>query len=179
MTRFDFTKYFPLFGDWLFRINSRLSFGDAYGEKTTALPPFRNFFGGGPGSVRGFKESWLGPRDSLRNPYGGNALFATQFELIIPTPEAMAGSARIALFYDVGNVFSTGGVSFFDKLGDPVEYDFDYDNLKQSIGLAVEWLAPMGLLTFSYGVPLNNNVETDRFFGDETEEFQFRVGNAF
>jgi outer membrane protein insertion porin family len=179
VTRFDFTKYFPLFGDWLFRINSRLSFGDAYGEKTTALPPFRNFFGGGPGSVRGYKESWLGPRDSLRNPYGGNALFATQFELIIPTPEAMAGSARISLFYDVGNVFSTGGVSFFDKLGDPVEYDFNYDNLKQSIGLAVEWLAPMGLLTFSYGVPLNNDAETDRFFGDETEEFQFRVGNAF
>jgi len=176
---FDFAKYFPITDGWTFKIASRLSFGDAYGETTTALPPFRNFYGGGPGSVRGFKESWLGPLDSFRNPHGGNALFATQFELIIPGPEAMAGSTRISLFYDVGNVFHTGGVTFFDKLGDVVDYDFDYDRLKHSIGVAVEWLAPMGLLRFSYGVPLNPNEETDRFYADQTEEFQFTVGNAF
>jgi outer membrane protein insertion porin family len=178
VTSFDFTKYFPIADRWTFRINSRLAFGDAYGE-TTSLPPFRNFFAGGPGSVRGFKESRLGPLDSLRNPYGGNALFATQFELIVPSPEKMAGSTRISLFYDLGNVFSTGGVTFFDKLGDTVEYDFDYGNLKQSVGVAVEWLAPMGLLRFSYGTPLNSDSETDRYFGDQTEEFQFTVGNAF
>jgi outer membrane protein insertion porin family len=97
----------------------------------------------------------------------------------VPTPEAMAGSTRIALFLDVGNVFSTGGVSFFDKLGDPVEYDFDYGRLKRSVGVSVEWLAPMGLLRFSYGVPLNSDAETDRFYGDQSEEFQFTVGNAF
>jgi outer membrane protein insertion porin family len=176
---FDLTKYFPISDRWTFKINSRLSFGDAYGEKTTALPPFRNFFGGGPNSIRGFQESWLGPLDTFGNPHGGNALFYTQFELLIPTPEAMAGSARISLFYDVGNVFHTGGVTFFDKLGDVVEYDFDYDKLKQSVGVAVEWLAPMGLLRFSYGVPLNADEETDRFRADRTEEFQFNVGNAF
>jgi outer membrane protein insertion porin family len=178
VTSFDFTKYFPITERWIFRINSRLAFGDAYGE-TTALPPFRNFFAGGPGSVRGYKESRLGPLDSLRNPYGGNALFATQFELIVPTPEKMAASTRISLFYDIGNVFSTGGVSFFDKLGDPIDYDFNYDNLKQSVGVAVEWLAPMGLLRFSYGAPLNDDAETDRYFGDQVEQFQFTVGNAF
>lgn len=176
---FDLTKYFPITDRWTFKIASRLSFGDAYGEKTTALPPFRNFFGGGPNSVRGFKESWLGPLDSFGNPHGGNALFYTQFELIVPTPEAMAGSTRISLFYDIGNVFHTGGVTFFDRLGDVVDYDFDYDRLKQSVGVAVEWLAPMGLLRFSYGVPLNADEETDRFRADQTEEFQFNVGNAF
>ncbi|MDH3421315.1 MAG: BamA/TamA family outer membrane protein, partial [Gammaproteobacteria bacterium] len=112
-------------------------------------------------------------------PHGGNALFYTQFELIVPTPEAMAGSTRISLFYDIGNVFHTGGVTFFDRLGDVVDYDFDYDKLKQSVGVAVEWLAPMGLLRFSYGVPLNADEETDRFRADQTEEFQFNVGNAF
>ena len=175
----DYTKYFPITDRWIFRINSRLSFGDAYGEKTTALPPFRNFFGGGPNSIRGFQESWLGPLDSFGNPHGGNAMFYSQFELVLPTPEAMAGSARISLFYDIGNVFHTGGVTFFDKLGDVVEYDFDYDRLKHSVGVAVEWLAPMGLLRFSYGVPLNADEETDRFRGDRTEEFQFNIGNAF
>ncbi len=106
-------------------------------------------------------------------------LIANQFELIIPTPERFSGSTRVSLFYDVGNVFSTGGVEFFDRLGDPITYDFDYDGLKHSVGIAVEWLAPLGLLKFSYALPLNPDDETDRYWGDRTEEFQFTVGNAF
>jgi len=174
----DFTKYFQIRGPWLFRIHNELSYGEAYGD-TTAIPPYRNRYGGGPGSVRGFKESYLGPRDDFGNPYGGNLLFANQFELIIPTPEKIAGSTRIALFFDAAGVFSTGGVSFFDKLGDPIDYGYYYDKLKKSVGLGVEWLAPLGLLRFSYAMPLNEDAATDRFFGDEVERFQFSIGNAF
>jgi outer membrane protein insertion porin family len=179
VARLDFTKYVGMPGRWLFKINSQLAYGDAYGDQTTALPPFRNFFGGGPGSIRGFKESYLGPLDSNRNPNGGNMLVANQFELIVPTPEKIAGSTRIALFYDIGNVFHTRGIDFYDRLGDPISYKFDYDDLKRSVGIAVEWLAPLGLLRFSYASPLNANKETDRFYADQTETFQFSVGNAF
>jgi outer membrane protein insertion porin family len=175
---FNMEKYFRLPGAWRFKINTEISAGDAYGD-TTALPPFRNRFAGGPGSVRGFKESYLGPIDSRGNPYGGNLLVANQFELILPTPEKLGGSTRISLFYDIGNVFSTGGITFYDKLGDSIEYDFDYDKLKRSAGLAVEWLAPLGLLRFSYAVPFNEDKATDRFYGDEIESFQFSIGNAF
>ena len=175
----DFTKYIPLWGSWLFKINSELALGDAYGE-TTALPPYRNFFAGGPGTVRGFEESRLGPKDSWNNPYGGNLKMATQFELTLPTPEKFAASTRVSLFYDIGNVFSTGGVTFFDRLDEETdEYKYRSDNLKQSVGVAVEWLAPLGLLRFSYALPLNANEATDRFFEDRTEEFQFTMGNAF
>src|SRR5690606_34660724 len=148
----DFQKYVRMPGAWRFKISSNIAYGEAFGD-TTALPPFRNFYGGGPNSVRGFKESTLGPIDSLQNPYGGNLLVTNQLELIIPTPEKIAGSTRIALFYDMGGVFSTGGVNFYDRLGDPIDYDFDYDRLKRSVGLGVEWLAPLGLLRFSYAVP--------------------------
>jgi outer membrane protein insertion porin family len=178
VTGFNLEKYMRLPGRWRFRINSDISYGDAFGD-TTALPPFRNRYGGGPGSVRGYKESWLGPRDEQNNPYGGNLLFANQFELVIPTPEKFGSSTRISLFYDIGGVFSTRGVRFFDKLGDPMDWDFDYDKLKKSVGLGVEWLAPLGLLRFSYAVPLNEDEETDRFFGDQVERFQFSIGNAF
>jgi outer membrane protein insertion porin family len=174
----DFTKYVRMPGRWRFKINSELAYGDAYGD-TTALPPFRNRYAGGPGSVRGFRQSFLGPRDSLRNPYGGNLLFANQFELLMPTPAKFAGSARLSLFYDIGNVFSTRGVDFYDRLGDPIDWGFDYDRLKRSTGIAVEWMSPMGLLSFSYAVPLNRDKETDRFFADEVESFQFNIGNAF
>ena len=178
MAALNFQKYIPLGNKWRFRINSEFSYGDGYGS-TTSLPPFRNRFGGGPGSVRGFKESYLGPRDNLNNPYGGNVVVANQFELIIPTPAKISGSTRVALFYDIGGVFSTGGVNFYDKLGDPIDYGFKYDRLKKSVGLGVEWLAPLGLLRFSYATPLNADAPTDRFYGDEVERFQFSVGNAF
>ena len=148
-------------------------------DETTSLPPYRNFFAGGPGTVRGFRESRLGPVDSLGNPYGGNALVTGQAELIIPLPEKWSRSARFSLFYDIGNVFSTGGVNFFDRLGDPIQYDVDYDNLKRSAGIAAEWLAPLGLFRFSYAFPLNADERTDRRFGDEDERFQFTIGNAF
>src|SRR5262249_59567002 len=100
-------------------INSELSYGDGSGA-TTSLPPFRNRFGGGPGSVRGYKESYLGPRDSLSNPYGGNMVVSNQFELIIPTPAKISGSTRVALFYDMGGLFSPRGPTLFNHLPAPL-----------------------------------------------------------
>lgn len=172
-------KFFVLPREWRFRINSELNFGDAYGDETTALPPYENFFGGGPGSVRGYRENYLGPRDSFGRPNGGNAMFINQFELIMPTPEKFGGNARLALFMDVGGVFHTGGVDFFDRLGDPLDQGFSSDRLKRSYGVGVQWLSPMGLLQFSYSIPMNKDQETDRYFGDRTEGFQFTIGQAF
>ena len=106
-------------------------------------------------------------------------MIGNQFEIVFPIPEQYAGQFRATLFYDVGGVFDTGGVNFFDRLGDPISYDFDYDALKHSTGIGVEWMSPMGLLRFSFAKPLNATEETDRLHGDRLEEFQFTVGNAF
>ncbi len=176
--RHNFTKYIPLFGRWTIRLNSELGFGEALGD-TTALPPYKQFFSGGPRSVRGYKESWLGPRDSFGNPYGGNVLVAGQVELIIPLPAKLSGSTRASIFYDIGNVFSSGEVEFTDKLGAPISYKPDFNELKTSVGVAVQWLAPMGLFRFSYAVPLNEFKGNDRFYGDVIEGFQFSIGQAF
>jgi outer membrane protein insertion porin family len=125
--RYSFTKYFPLWSNkWTLRLNTELGIGEALGD-TTALPPYKQFYGGGPQSVRGFKESYLGPRDSFGRPYGGNMLVASQLELILPLPDKWASQARASLFYDVGNVFNTGEVQFTDKLGAPIEYKPDFD----------------------------------------------------
>ena len=175
----DFTKYMHLVGRWLFRINSSLSYGEPYGNSTVGIPPYRNRYAGGPGSVRGYRESTLGPKDSNGNPYGGNMLVANQLEIIVPTPAKISGSTRVSIFFDSGGVFSSDGTRFFDKLGDPIDYHFAYDKLKRSVGIGVEWLAPLGLLRFSYAIPLNEDVATDRYFGDQVERFQFSIGNAF
>ena len=55
----------------------------------------------------------------------------------------------------------------------PVDFDFDVSDLRQSVGLAAEWLSPMGIFRFSYGIPLNDEED------DQVEEFQFSVGSAF
>jgi outer membrane protein insertion porin family len=176
--RYNFTKYQPIYRGWTARFNSELAWGRALGD-TTALPPYKQFRGGGPTSVRGYRESFLGPRDSFGNPYGGNVLVAAQLELIMPIPQKFRGSARASLFYDIGNVFNTGEVAFTDKLGSPVEYKPDFNELRTSVGVAVQWLSPMGLFRFSYAYPLNQYKGNSRFYGDEVERFQFSMGQAF
>jgi outer membrane protein insertion porin family len=186
VANYEYLQYFPLFGRWVASLNAEIGYGMDIGS-TTALPPFRNFFAGGPDTVRGYREARLGPKDSFGNPYGGNLKTVARAELIFPTPEKWRTSARISWFYDMGNVFSTGNRYVFrgqDDLqspgnGTPVEYGFKYDKLKHSTGLAVQWLAPLGIFRFSYAVPLNAYAGDSVLYPDEEERFQFSVGQAF
>ena len=177
---YNFVQYIPIWRRLTGVVNLRASYGDSFGS-TSALPPYRLFFGGGPDTVRGYRESRLGPKDNYGNPYGGNFLVVARSEIIIPMPEKFQSSARVSLFYDMGNVFSTNNnVQFYGLDGlTPVTYKFKYSSLRRSAGLSVEWLAPLGLFRFSYGVPLNAQKGTSVIFPDEKERFQFSVGQAF
>ncbi len=179
---YDFLRLQPVWRQWTLAFAAELAWGDALGDDTTALPPFRQFFAGGPETVRGFRESRLGPKDSFGNPYGGNLKVAGRAELIFPVPDKWRASTRISAFFDIGNVFSQGmGIDFVgqDRVT-PVDYEFDYNELKQSAGLAVQWLAPLGIFRFSYGIALNANKDNDGVrYKDETEGFQFTIGSAF
>jgi outer membrane protein insertion porin family len=168
----------PLIDKMPFSIATNIGWGKALGD-TTALPPHRHIFTGGSDSVRGFKDGTLGPRDSLGNPYGGDAGIAAQLEAIIPFTGKLASSARLSLFVDAGQSFYLGDTRFRNKRGDRVEYPFDLSEMRVSTGVAVQWLSPMGLFRFSYAYPLRYQNETRRQFGDELEEFQFSVGTAF
>ena len=178
--RYQYTQYLGIPGlRWFgLRFNADVGISEAFGD-TSAVPPYKHFYGGGPDSVRGFKEYRLGPKDRFGNAYGGNMLVTGQVELILPLPERFRQSARLAAFFDVGNVFSTSDLVFFDRQGDPLSYDFETSKLKRSVGIGAEWLAPLGLLRFSFAAPLNAEPESDRFWGDEVERFQFSLGGAF
>jgi outer membrane protein insertion porin family len=189
----SFLQYIPLPKKFTLSLSAIFGYGNGLG-KTTSLPPFQLYYGGGPDSVRGFREGFLGPRDQFGNPYGGNENVLLRSELLLPLPDKIAQSARMSLFYDMGNVFSTGnhptfyappigysyGVTVPGEVGSQINYHFSYDNLKQSTGIAVQWLAPLGLFRFSFGFPINAKREVDNVtWGDETERFQFSVGQAF
>ena len=177
---YDYLQFVPLIGRWTLAVAAELGFAMDIGP-TTASPPYRNFFAGGPDTVRGYRESRLGPKDSFGNPFGGNLKVAARAELIIPTPEKWATSARATVFYDIGNVFSTGNRYQFTGVDGvtPVDYRFEYDKLKHSTGVAVQWLAPLGVFRFSYAFPLNAYRGDNVLFPDEEERFQFTIGQAF
>jgi outer membrane protein insertion porin family len=176
---YDYLQFVPIWRDFTLMINSEVAYGEDIGE-TTSIPPYRQFFAGGPDTVRGYRESRLGPKDSFGNPYGGNLKVVTQAEILLPMPEKWKANARFSLFFDIGNVFSTGHVDFVGvDRKTPVDYHFSYDKLKQSTGLAVQWLAPLGVFRFSYAFPLNAYQGDEVTYKDETEGFQFSIGSAF
>ena len=172
-------KYLPLTRYFTISLNGEISYGDSFSD-TTSIPPYRRFFAGGPDSVRGYRENSLGPVDTFGNPYGGNLLIAGQAELILPLPQAWSSRARLAAFLDAGNAYDTGGVTFYERDNlTELEYDLEDYGLRYSVGIGAQWLAPLGLFSFSYGIPLNAEDGNGRIYGDETEKFQFSIGGAF
>lgn len=165
VANFRHERYFNIgrWSDWLsdkFVLESQLRIADAalYGDGTD-VPPYDNFFAGGARSVRGFEDGTLGPRDTFDNPYGGQFLTTLQNELVIPTfLESDNKSTRLALFYDIGNVFSGA-----DR--------FDASELRSSGGVAFYWFTPFfGLLRVSYAAVVDEQP------GDEVDRFQFSFG---
>jgi outer membrane protein insertion porin family len=161
-----------------FMLSTDIGYGRAFGD-TTAIPPHRHVFVGGSESVRGFRDGTLGPRDSLGNPYGGDAGFSTQLEAIIPFTGKFATSARVSVFVDAGQSYFLGDTQFRNPRGDRIDYKFDLGDVRVSTGVAVQWLSPMGLFRFSWARPLQYQQQTRRQYGDELEAFQFSVGQAF
>jgi outer membrane protein insertion porin family len=182
---YNATGYVPLFLGTTLGLSTTLGYGDSLGH-TTSLPPYKRFYAGGPDTVRGYYDSSLGPVDTRGNPYGGNLITVARAEVILPLPAKWQTSARATLFYDIGNVFSEDNTKYVGRdLQTPVEYKFSYNKwpwseLKESTGIAVQWLAPsLGIFRFSYGIPLNNYHGDAVHFGDRTEYFQFTIGGSY
>ena len=153
--------YIPLSKTFTLGLEGNLGYGDSYGS-TTKLPPWRNFFGGGRKTVRGFKDYSLGPRDSEDEPLGGNLKVIGNLEVLFPAPfKLMEKSVRLGLFVDAGNVY------------DITETSFDAGEFRYSTGISGFWLSPFGAFGISFGFPLNDEPD------DETEIFQFAFGSAF
>lgn len=171
-------QYFlPLGKDFTLRFRTDLGYGDSYGS-TSKLPFFKNFYGGGFGSVRGFERNTLGPRgtptypaewDVDSDPFGGNVLIEGSIELIFPTPFIKdRRSVQTAFFFDAGNVFDTDCGSSQLNCFSP-----DIGELRYSVGIGGTWLTGFGPISVSFGRALNASSE------DEREFFQFSLGQTF
>ncbi len=167
--RYDEQFYIPLTSRFILALSANLGYGDAYGD-LKELPFFANFYAGGPRSVRGFKANTLGPREIESNdPVGGNLRLAGSIEFFAPAPVGgeFEKTLRLGTFLDFGTVWSTYDSDLLAPTG------FDLGELRYSTGLSLTWLSPIGALSVSLAVPLN---ERD---GDKTQVFQFGIGQTF
>lgn len=180
---YNFEHYLPLTNWMVLKIGAELGYGDAYGDTAKAecptfdnegdiiiatsncgLPFFRNYYAGGPNSIRGFEVNTVGPTyqfstDGFRQPLGGSLKTAGTFEFFFPTLFESRGT-RLSAFVDYGNVYYG-----FD--------DWEAKTLRISTGVALQWQSPMGPIQISYALPIQ------RERSDQIERLQFTFGGSF
>lgn len=152
--------YRPLTKMVTLALKGELDYG--HGLRGTGYPVFKNFYGGGIGSVRGYLSSSLG----IVDPFSGDALGGAKrvlgaAELQMPFPGGGPDrSLRWFGFLDGGQIYQEG-------------QKMRASELRFSAGLGVSWISPVGPLKLSYAKPLNAKP------GDRLERFQFQMGTGF
>lgn len=156
----QYQQYWPITHRITFGLNSELGWG--VGLEGRPYPVFKNFYGGGLGSVRGFGQGTLGPLDVTGAYIGGNRRLNINGELYVPFPGVGNDrSLRLFGYIDAGNVW-----------GADESWDFG-TTLRASAGVGLSWISPVGPLKLSFGSPLRHKPE------DKIERFQFQIGSAF
>lgn len=156
---YQYQQYYPVNSSLTFLLNGEAGVAGGYGGKQ--LPFFKNFYAGGPGSVRGYEPSSLGPRDTSGAVLGGTRRIIAGAELLMPFPGMeKEKSVRLSGFVDGGAVYGPG-----DLPGSA--------GMRYSAGAAFIWMSPVGPLKFSYALPLNGQPE------DKLQKFQFTLGTMF
>ncbi len=157
---YQYQHYLPITKQYTFAFNGDLALGQ--GIDGRPYPLFKNFFGGGLGSVRGFEAGSLGPRDPVTGlTLGGTKKINLNMEFQAPFPgTGNDRTLRMYAFVDTGNVYG--------------QYeDIDFSQFRASAGVGISWISPMGPLRLAFSRPLRS------FDGDRIQSIQFQIGTTF
>jgi outer membrane protein insertion porin family len=158
-TNLQFQQYWPVVSKVTFGLNAELGWGLGIGARP--YPVFKNFYGGGLGSIRGFEQSSLGGVDPTGAFIGGNRRLNVNGELYLPFPGlGNDKTVRFFAFGDAGNVWAEGQSA-------------DTQSLRASAGLGLSWLSPVGPLKLSWGRAVRSKPM------DRIQPLQFQIGTAF
>ena len=156
---YQIQQYVPLNKQFTLAFNGELGMGK--GMNGQSFPVFKNFYSGGLGSVRGFDQGTLGPRDVTGASLGGPKKVTLNAELIAPFPGA--GNDRTLRWYafvDAGNVYGE-------------HENWEMSEMRASAGLGISWISPLGPLRIAYAQPVR------KFAGDRIQKLQFQIGTSF
>ena len=157
---YQYQQFYPFNKQLTGAINVDLGWGQAIGDRP--FPLFKNFFGGGLGSVRGFEQGSLGPRDALTGVnLGGTKKVNINTELLVPFPGAGNDrTLRLYGFFDIGNIYGANE-------------NISFDDMRSSYGIGVSWISPVGPLRLAFARPIKS------FDGDRIQTLQFQIGTSF
>ncbi len=181
---YSYQQFFPISKQYTFAINGEVGYAKPIGSKP--YPIFKNFYAGGLGSVRGFEQNSLGPRDApLFGQTEGAALGGTKkaiFNMELSTPFPGAGNdrtLRLYGFFDVGNVFAESRPATMTDAQWKAQ-----QKLRASVGLGISWISPLGPLRLAYAFPVRQQKEdfSDPLHPipkDRIQRLQFQIGTSF
>jgi outer membrane protein insertion porin family len=158
-TNLQYQHYWPITRQFTFAVNGEIGYGKGLAGRP--YPVFKNFYGGGLGTVRAFDQGSLGPPDVTGAYIGGNRRLNLNSELYVPVPGAGNDrTLRVFGYFDIGNVWGES-----EKI--------TADSLRASTGIGLSWISPVGPLKLSYGTPIRKRPN------DRIERLQFQIGTAF
>ena len=156
---YQYQQFVPFSKAYTFAFNGELGYG--VGLNGQPFPVFKNFYSGGLGSVRGFEQGTLGPRDITGASIGGPKKITLNAEMATPFPGAGNDrTLRLFGFLDAGNVYGEN-----EKI--------TLAEFRASLGLGVSWLSPVGPLRIAFAQPVRTQP------GDRIQRIQFQIGTSF
>jgi outer membrane protein insertion porin family len=135
----------------------------SYGQMVGDAPVYEKFYGGGIGSIRGFKYRGISPRGHYPNgaenddAIGGDMMFFAGAEYNFPL---IADKLRGVVFLDTGTV----------------EENFALSSYRASVGFGIRWEIPFFgpvPMAMDFAFPLAKDAD------DETQIFSFSLGWTF
>jgi outer membrane protein insertion porin family len=160
---YQFQEFIPLTKQLTTAYNAEFGWGAGVGGRS--YPAFKNFYGGGLGSVRGFEQGTLGPRDASGTSLGGTRKLNLNAEILSPFPGAGNDrTLRMFAFMDVGSVAGPQ---------DGLTVNQNANSLRSSVGVGVSWISPVGPLRLALAKPIK------KFEGDKIQTLQFQIGTNF
>ncbi|KAB7623883.1 outer membrane protein assembly factor BamA, partial [Verminephrobacter sp. Larva24] len=156
---YQYQQYVPLNKRFTVAFNGEAGLGK--GLNGRPFPVFKNFYSGGLGSVRGFDQGTLGPRDVTGASLGGPKKITLNTELLAPFPGAGNDrTLRLFGFVDAGNVYAENETIRLREM-------------RASVGLGLSWISPLGPLRLGFAQPVR------KFPGDRIQKLQFQIGTSF
>jgi len=126
--------YFPLFWQIIGVLHGKAGYVKQLPGKT--LPDYEKFYMIGSDGLRGFERDDLSPRDDNGSEVGGNKF--VQFNAETRFPLVKEAGVYGVFFFDTGDIYSE-------------DEDINLGDLRESAGVGIRWLSPMGPIRLEYG----------------------------
>jgi outer membrane protein insertion porin family len=132
----NFNEYFNVFRQIV--IANKINLGSIESRNPESVPSYLRLFLGGSGSLRGFPERSIGPKNTDGSAQGGNFLFFNNFEIRYYLSYAF----NLVTFLDAGNIWLKRDTA-------------EINSLKYSSGIGARWRTKFGFFRLDFGLQLN------------------------